>query len=84
MKKKQIRFPLPSPIEAIRFRIEQYGWTDSKYAKEIGMSRSHFSEVMKGKRRMPVKAIRKAIALGTPAEVLLQPFPCELVKGEKK
>lgn len=75
---------LPSPIDAIRFRIEQYGWRDCKFAEEIGMSRSHFSEVMSGKRKMPLHAVRKAVALGVPAAVMLQPFPCEVVNGKPK
>lgn len=73
----------PSPIEAIRFRIEQYGWKDCEFAKEIGMSRSHFSEVMNGKRKMPLYAVRKTVALGVPAAVMLQPFPCEQIRRPK-
>jgi HTH-type transcriptional regulator/antitoxin HigA len=68
---------LPNPITAIRFRIEQYGWTDAQFAEKVGMSRSHFSEVMNGKRKMPLHAVRKAVGLGIPAKVMLQPFPCE-------
>ncbi len=71
---------MPPPIEAIRFRIEQYGWPDYRFAEAIGMQRSHFSEMMKGKRRMPLNAIRKAVELGVPAKVLLQPFPCETTR----
>jgi len=72
---------LPSPIAALRFRIEQYGWTDRRFAKAIGMSPSHFSEVLHGKRRLPLTAMRKAVLLGVPGHVLLQPFPCERKAG---
>lgn len=70
---------MPTPIEALEFRIEQYGWSQNEFAKRIGMLPSHFSEVMNGKRRMSLDAIRNAVALGVPANVLLQPFPCEKV-----
>ena len=63
---------LPTIIGALEFRREQYGWTNSKFAKKIGMSRSHFSEVMNGKRRLPLNARIKAYKLGVSAEVLLQ------------
>lgn len=68
---------IPSPIEALRFRIDQYGWSDARFARVIGMQPSHFSEIMTGKRRMPLGAIRAAVKLGVPAGVLIQPFPCE-------
>lgn len=68
---------LPPPIDALKFRIEQYGWTQGEFAKKIGMSKTHFSEVMRGKRRLPLTAIRKCVKLGVPAAVILQPFPCE-------
>lgn len=75
-----------NPIDALRFRIEQYGWTDAKFAKAVGMAASHFSEVMNGKRRMPIKAIRLAVGLGVPAKLILLPFPCEAeaVKPKKE
>jgi len=63
---------LPTIIGALEFRREQYGWTNGKFAKKIGMSRSHFSEVMNGKRRLPLNARIKAYKLGVSAEVLLQ------------
>lgn len=63
---------LPTICEALRFRIEQYGWTDRRFAAEIGMNQSHFSEVMSGKRRLPLNARIKAHKLGVPASVLLQ------------
>lgn len=72
-----------NPIDALRFRIEQYGWTDAKFAKAVGMAASHFSEVMNGKRKMPIVAIRKAVELGVPAKLLLLPFPCEIKTAKK-
>ncbi len=69
---KEPELGLPSLIDALRFRIEQYGWTDQKFAEEIGMNQGHFSQVMSGKRRLPLSARIKAHALGVPAKVLLQ------------
>lgn len=76
-KKRDVDLGLPPPIEALKFRIEQYGWTQGRFATEIGMAESHFSLVMSGKRRLPLDAIRKCVALGIPAQVILQKFPCE-------
>lgn len=67
------RSKLPSITAALEFRRDQYGWTATKLAKAIGMSRHHFSEVMAGKRRLPLNARIKAHKIGVPAKVLLQP-----------
>jgi antitoxin component HigA of HigAB toxin-antitoxin module len=72
MPKKEPHFPLPSIVEALQFRMEQYGWQAYRLAKEIGMNKGHFSEVMSGKRRLPLNARIKAHRLGIPANVLLQ------------
>lgn len=63
---------LPTIPEALRFRIDQYGWTDAKFAHEIGMHSQNFSRVMNGKRRLPLDARIKAHKLGVPAALLLQ------------
>ena len=63
---------LPSPVEAIRFRMEQQGLTQSDLVSFFG-SRSKVSEVLSGKRTLSLSMIRKLHAeLGIPAEVLLQ------------
>lgn len=61
----------PSLKDAIQFRQEQYGWNDSKMAAMLDLSRAHFSEFKSGKRGLPVNSIRKAYAIGIPADVLL-------------
>lgn len=63
---------LPTVVDALRFRAEQMNYTDQRMAKELGMQPSHYSEVLKGKRGLSIKATKKAFALGVPAEVLLQ------------
>ena len=68
---------METPIEALRLFIKENGYSDMRFARGIGMQRSHFSEIMTGKRRMPLGAIRACIWLGMDAEVMIQPFPCE-------
>lgn len=41
-------------------------------AKALGIANSHYSEVIHGKRQLPVKARCMAFEIGVPAEVLLQ------------
>ena len=63
---------LPSPIEAIRFRMEQQGLTQRDLMPYIG-SRSKVSEVLNGKRHLTLKMIRALHkGLHIPADVLLQ------------
>jgi HTH-type transcriptional regulator/antitoxin HigA len=68
------KFPidLPSPVGAIKFRMEQAGLKQSDLTPYIG-SKGKVSEVLNGKRPLSLKMIRKLHAgLGIPAEVLLQ------------
>lgn len=62
---------LPSILDAINFRQEQYGWNDTKMAAMLDMQKSHFSEFKSGKRSLPINSIRIAYAIGIPADVLL-------------
>ena len=67
-------FPIkkPSPLEAIRFRMEQQGLTQRDLVPYIG-SRSKVSEVLNGKRRLTLRMIRSLNKeLDIPAEILLQ------------
>lgn len=66
-------FPIeaPTPVEAIKFRMEQLGISTADLADILG-TRSRVSEIMNGKRGLTVrmmKALRKE--LNVPAEVLL-------------
>ncbi len=60
-------------IDALEFRREQYGLTRAEFAAILGITAAHFSEVMAGKRNLPLNARIRAFAVGVPAEVLLQP-----------
>jgi HTH-type transcriptional regulator/antitoxin HigA len=64
---------LPSPIEAIRFRLEQQG-KDTRALIGIIGQRSRVHEVMQGKRTLSLNMIRNLHQkFGIPAEVLIRP-----------
>lgn len=70
-------FPIdsPDPVEAVKFRMEQLGFTQTDLAKLIG-SRSRASEILSGKRALSLRVIRLLNEkLGIPAEVLIQEEP---------
>lgn len=48
----------PSPIEAIKFRLEQLGKSESELSKILG-ARSRQSEILSGKRKLSLSMIRK-------------------------
>jgi len=63
--------PLPDPIEAIRFRMEQAGLTRKDLRPCLG-SDSRVSEVLNGKRRLSLNMIRSLHAnFGIPLESLM-------------
>jgi HTH-type transcriptional regulator / antitoxin HigA len=67
-------FPIgmPTPIEAIRFRMDQQGLKQSDLVPYFG-SKGKVSEVLSGKRPLSLQMIRKLHeGLEIPAEVLLQ------------
>ncbi len=64
--------PKPNPIEAIKFRIEQMGMSESALGDILGF-RSRKSEILSGKRKLSLPMIRKLHdQLSIPAEVLIQ------------
>ena len=91
---EHVHYPLdlPSPIEAIKFRLEQQG-KDSKSLIGVIGQRTRVYEVMQGKRPLSLNMIRNLHEqLGIPAEVLIQPSrrpggigpkrpPAQLVRG---
>jgi HTH-type transcriptional regulator/antitoxin HigA len=69
---KHFQIAPPSPIDAIRFRMEQQGLSQRDLVPFIG-SRSKVSEILAGKRPLTIKMIRALNSgLGIPADVLLQ------------
>ena len=70
--KEHFPIPLPDPIEAIKFCMEQQGLTRKDLVQYIG-SQSKVSEVLNRKRPLSISMIRALEkGLGIPAEVLIQ------------
>ena len=68
------KFPidLPDPIEAIKFRMEQMGYTQKDLAKIIGF-KSRASEILNRKRKLSLEMIRQLhTTLNIPTDVLFQ------------
>ena len=65
-------FGMPTPIEAIKFRMEQQGLAQKDLIPFLGSS-GRVSEVLSGKRDLTLPMIRALVdGLGIPAEVLIQ------------
>ena len=70
------QFPVgfPDPIEAIKFRMEQMGFTQSDLAKVVGL-KSRASEILNRKRKLTLEMIRLLHDnLKIPTEVLVQAY----------
>jgi len=79
---KHFPIDLPSPLEAIRFRMDQQGLKPKDLVPYIG-SAPRVSEVLAGKRPLSLAMIRKLVnELGIPAEILLQEPGAELPSDE--
>ncbi len=69
-------FPIdyPDPIEAIKFRMEQLGYTQADLAKVVGL-KSRASEILNRKRKLSLEMIRKLHEnLKIPTDVLIQAY----------
>lgn len=65
------RLPAPTPIEAIRFRMEQLGLVQKDLVRYVG-SASRVSEVLSGKRPLTLPMIRAlSSGLGIPVSLLV-------------
>ncbi|MCK9800631.1 transcriptional regulator [Pseudomonas chlororaphis] len=70
---KQFPVDLPSPIDAIRFRMEQSGLSAADLAPAIGRTNRVY-EVLNGKRALTLPMIWKLHQLfGIPAQSLIKP-----------
>jgi HTH-type transcriptional regulator / antitoxin HigA len=70
------KFPidLPDPIEAIKFRMEQLGYTQNDLARIIGL-KSRASEILNRKRKLTLEMIRQLHnRLNIPTDILIQPY----------
>lgn len=65
---------LPDPIEAIKFRMEQMGYSQNDLANIIGL-KSRASEILNRKRKLSLEMIRKLHeVLNIPTDVLIQTY----------
>ena len=70
------KFPIgfPDPIEAIKFRMEQLGYSQSDLVKILGL-KSRASEILNKKRKLNLEMIRSLNKeLDIPTEVLIQNY----------
>ena len=64
----------PDPIEAIKFRMEQMGYTQNDLARVVGL-KSRASEILNRKRKLSLDMIRQIHqSLGIPTDVLIQSY----------
>ncbi|MFT4271225.1 MAG: helix-turn-helix domain-containing protein [Pantoea sp.] len=71
---EKVNYPLkkPSPLEAIKFRMDQMGMTQNDMTEYLG-SKSKVSEVLSGKRKLSLTMIKRLHdGLGIPLDVLIQ------------
>ena len=72
--KEHFPMDLPDPIEAIKFRMEQMGYTQNDLAEMIGL-KSRASEILNRKRKLSLEMIRTLTQkLHIPSEVLIQAY----------
>ncbi len=65
---------LPDPVEAIKFRMEQLGYTQSDLANVVGL-KSRASEILNKKRKLTLEMIRNLhTKLKIPTDVLIQNY----------
>jgi HTH-type transcriptional regulator/antitoxin HigA len=69
--KERASLPLPSPVDAILFRMEAQGLKQKDLVPYIG-SKSHVSEILSGKRKLTINMVRAlSKGLGIPSSALL-------------
>ena len=65
---------LPDPVEAIKFRMEQMGYSQADLADIVGL-KSRASEILNRKRKLTLEMIRKLHdRLNIPTDVLIQAY----------
>lgn len=82
--RENFKIPAPDPIEAIRFRMEQEGFTN-KDLVAIFRTRARVSEVMSKRRRLNLAMIRKLHKrLDIPFECLVQEYELKRASGRSR
>jgi HTH-type transcriptional regulator/antitoxin HigA len=75
-KYEQIKFQIeyPDPIEAIKFRMEQLGYSQTDLAKVVGL-KSRASEILNRKRKLTLEMIRNLHkTMNIPTDVLIKRY----------
>lgn len=71
---EQFPIGLPDPIEAIKYRMEQLGYSQNDLANIVGL-KSRASEILNRKRKLSLEMIRKIHeVLNIPTDVLIQSY----------
>ncbi len=65
-------------VDALEFRRDQYGLSQSEWAYILGLSPSHYNDFIKGRRGLSLQVAAKAFEYGVPAEAI---FQCKRDKG---
>ncbi len=72
--KELIPIGYPDPVEAIKFRMEQMGYSQADLVKVVGL-KSRASEILNRKRKLSLEMIRKLHeTLSIPTDVLIQDY----------
>jgi len=72
--KEKYPIDLPDPIEAIKFRMEQFGYKQKDLAEVLGL-KSRVSEILNRKRKLTLEMIRKLNeVLGITTEILVREY----------
>jgi len=69
--RKHYPIDVPTPVEAIKFHMEQNGLTVADMQPYIG-PKNRVYEVLKGKRALSLNMIRRLASLGIPAQALIR------------
>ena len=65
---------LPDPVDAIKFRMEQLGYSQADLAKVVGL-KSRASEILNRKRKLTLEMIRSLHQImNIPIDVLIQSY----------
>jgi HTH-type transcriptional regulator / antitoxin HigA len=71
---KNFPIALPDPVEAIKFRMEQLGYTQTDLANVVGL-KSRASEILNRKRKLTLENIRELHEqMHIPTDVLIQSY----------
>mgnify|MGYP000672235569 CR=1 FL=1 len=60
-----------SAAEALEFRREQYGLSRKDFCYILSIGVGHYSEIINGKRSVPMSLARRANAIGVPLKSLV-------------